>query len=78
LDPAAINDSGLAGSNNYGLRTYEISLSDFTCESGTLAEMQSDARQVTVKVVGGTDAAADASTAGDYTMLQVGMVAFSK
>jgi hypothetical protein len=77
LAPAAISDSGLGGSNNYGLRTYEIDLSAFTCSQGDLATLKKDIKQVTVKLVGGIDAATDA-TSGAYTMMQTGLIAFSK
>jgi len=76
LDPAAISDSGLPGSNNYGLRTYEIDLSSFTCTQGDLTTLKKDIKQVTVKLVGGIDAATD-STSGAYTMMQTGLIAFS-
>jgi hypothetical protein len=77
LDSAAINDSGQPGANNYGLRTYEINLADFTCTSGDLTSLKRDVKQVTVQLVGGIDPATD-STSGAYTFLQTGLIAFSK
>ena len=76
LDPAAISDSGLGGSNPNGLRTYEIDLSSFTCSQGDLTNLKKDIKQVTVKLVGGIDPATD-TTSGAYTMILTGLIAFS-
>jgi hypothetical protein len=58
---------------------YLIPLSSFTCTSGTMASLKSGVAQVVIKVLpGGGNATADASTADNYTLIQLGSVAFSK
>ena len=66
-----------AATNPFGLRTYRLPLSSFTCSSGTLATLKADVREIAVKIVGGKDAAASA-VAGNAALLQIGMMAFSK
>lgn len=77
LDPDAISDSGQPSSNPFGQATYEIQMSSFTCDRGSLTDLAKDLRQVTVKVLGGIDAATD-NTSGAYTFIQAGMIAFTK
>lgn len=66
-----------ASTNPYGLRTYRIPLSSFTCTSGSLANLKADVREIAVKVVGGKDATASTTT-NNSTLLQIGFMAFSK
>jgi hypothetical protein len=77
LDAAAISDSNQAGSNLYGLRTYEIDLADFTCTAGDMTNLKKSLKQVSVNIIGGIDAATD-NTTGAYTFVQAGLIAFSK
>lgn len=58
---------------------YVMPLSGFTCTSGTMANLKSAVAQVVIKVLpGGANATGDASTADNYTLIQLGSVAFSK
>ena len=57
--------------NTFGLRTYRLALSAFTCTSGSLATLKADVREIAVKVVGGKDATASA-TLNNSALLQVG------
>lgn len=66
-----------ASANPFGLRTYRLALSGFTCTSGTLAALKADVREIAVKIVGGKDATASA-TANNSALLQIGYMAFSK
>lgn len=61
----------------YGLQSYTIPLSSFTCSSGTLSAAQSGLKEVVVKIVGGKDATASA-IASNSALLQVGHIAFVK
>lgn len=63
--------------NAYGLRTYRLALSGFTCSSGSLASLKADVREIAVKIVGGKDATASA-TLNNSALLQIGYMAFSK
>ena len=62
--------------NPYGIHTYRIALSGFTCSEGNLSQLQSDLEEVVIKVVGGKDTAASASTIGNSTLLQFGFITF--
>ena len=62
--------------NPYGIHTYRIALSEFTCSEGNLSALQSDLEEVAIKVVGGKDADASASTSGNSTLLQFGFITF--
>lgn len=66
-----------ASANPFGLRTYRIALSDFTCSSGNLSNLKADVREIAVKIVGGKDSTASA-TANNSALLQIGYLAFSK
>lgn len=61
----------------YGLQSYTIPLSSFTCTSGTLSAAKSGLKEVVVKVVGGKDSTASA-VASNSALLQVGHIAFVK
>ena len=62
--------------NPYGIHTYRIALSEFTCSEGNLSALQSDLEEVAIKVVGGKDATASA-TENNQVLLQVGYIAFA-
>ena len=66
-----------ASANPFGLRTYRIALSDFTCSSGNLSNLKADVREIAVKIVVGKDSTASA-TANNSALLQIGYLAFSK
>jgi hypothetical protein len=67
-----------ATTNSYGLKTYRLPLSSFTCSAGTLAALKADIKEVAVKVVGGKEPTKDASTANNHTLMQVSYIAFAK
>lgn len=67
----------------YGLRTYSIDLSTFSCSSGTLSNLKKEVQEVQVQVIGGREASADQSdnssgSALNHTLLSVGFIGFSK
>jgi len=70
---------GQTGSNSYGLRTYEIPLSSFTCYSGagSVSSLKDNVSEVIVKVVGGKDSNADNSTSLNYTFPTIGFIGFN-
>ena len=63
--------------NAYGLKTYRIALSDFTCSAGTLAALKADIKQISVKVVGGKEPTKDATTSNNSTLVQVSYIGFA-
>lgn len=63
--------------NTYGLKTYRIPLSSFTCSAGTLAALKADIKQVSVKVVGGKEPTKDSSTTNNSTLMQVSYIGFA-
>ena len=67
---------GQTGAHEYGLKTYEISLSSLTCAQGSITELKQDLEEVVVKVVGGKDATADASSSSNDTLLSLGWIGF--
>ena len=68
--------SGEGWTNPYGIHTYYVDLSLFTCASGDMGSLASDLEEVVVKVVGGKDATASA-TSNNQVLLQVGYIAFA-
>lgn len=69
--------SQTAATNPYGLRTYKIPLANFTCNSGSLSDVQANLKEVAIKVIGGKDSVASNETSNN-TLLQIGTIAFSK
>ena len=69
-------DDQASWGNPYGIHTYRIALSGFTCSAGDLSALQSELEEVAIKVVGGKDADASASTSGNSTLLQFGFITF--
>ena len=62
---------GQEGANNFGLQTYYIPMSEFSgCSASAISE-------VAVKVVGGKDAEASASTEGNATFPVFGFIGFT-
>lgn len=66
-----------ATNNQYGLKTYRIPLSSFTCSSGTLSALKGDIKQVSVKVVGGKEPSKDSTTSNNSTLMQVSYIGFA-
>lgn len=67
-----------ATNNSYGLKTYRIALSSFTCSAGTLSDLKADIKQISVKVVGGKEPTKDSSTSNNSTLMQVSYIGFAK
>jgi hypothetical protein len=63
------------------LSTYVIALSspNWNCTSGTMAALKSGVKAVEVKVLpGGDNATKDTSTSNNYTLIELGAIAFGK
>ena len=61
----------------FGLLTYRIPLADFDCGEGELDDLKVDLEEVAIKVVGGKDEGASASSTDNHTFLHFGYIAFS-
>ena len=59
-------------------KLYYINLSSFSCSSGSMSALKPGIAEVAIKVVGGKDTSASASTANNATFPVFGLIAFSK
>ena len=66
--------------NNTNITTYSVSLSDFTCDAGTLTSLKTSLNQVVVKVLPGNNNASSDAASGPSTetLIKLGAIAFSK
>jgi hypothetical protein len=78
LNLTANSRPGQSAGGFYGLQTYYIDLSSFSCSSGSMTALKPGIAEVAIKVVGGKDASASASTSGNATYPVFGLIAFSK
>ena len=78
LNLTANSRPGQSAGGYYGLQTYYINLSSFVCSSGSVSALKSGIAEVAIKVVGGKDTSASASTANNATYPVFGLIAFSK
>lgn len=68
------------GDDNKNITTYAVSLSNFTCTSGSLTSLKSGLNQVVVKVLTGDNNATNDAASGSSTetLIKIGAIAFSK
>lgn len=67
-----------ATGNPVGLATYKISLASLTCGSGTLTDLKTGVKAITIKVLGNKDSTArQASTTNNFVLPKVGFISFS-
>lgn len=78
LNLTANSRPGQSAGGFYGLQTYYIDLSSFSCSSGSMSALKPGIAEVAIKVVGGKDTSASASTANNATYPVFGLIAFSK
>jgi hypothetical protein len=76
-DNSCSTDQVMSSSHQFGLSTYYLELSQFECSVGDLDSLKSKTAEVVLKVIGGKDSAADASTSNNKTMLRIGYIGFS-
>ena len=77
LNLTANSRPGDSAGGYYGLQTYYIDLSNFSCSSGSMSALKPGIAEVAIKVVG-KDTSASASTANNATFPVFGLIAFSK
>ena len=63
--------------NPFGIHTYRVSLANFTCTIGNMDDLKAELDEIAVKVVGGKDVEASATSSGNHSLIQVGYVGFS-
>ena len=63
--------------NTFGIHTYRVALANFTCTVGNMDDLKAELDEIAVKVVGGKDVEASATSSGNHSLIQVGYVGFS-
>ena len=79
--PNGPTDAGaIPKTNPYGLQTYRIALNttNFTCTGGTLADVKSDLRNISVLVAAANNSGAVGTSGDKEVFMKIGQISFSK
>ena len=70
-------DQTVSSTHQFGLSTYYLPLSSFSCSSGSLEALRTEVTEVVVQVIGGKNPEQDTTTSFNHTMPSVGFIGFT-
>ena len=70
-------DQTVSSTHQFGLSTYYLPLSSFSCSSGSLEALRTGVTEVVVQVIGGKNPEQDTTTSFNHTMPSVGFIGFT-